>query len=57
MMNESIFDFLKQDEQFSKVYRQCIGMENIIKIKEYDSAVSKSRKISETLLKQIIIKK
>ena len=54
MTNGSIFDFLKEDEQFSSIYKNCIGMEKIINIKEYDSAVSKSRKISESLLKIII---
>lgn len=55
MTNESTFDFLKEDGQFSFIYKKCIEMEKIIKIKVYDSAIWESRKISEYLL-YIIIK-
>lgn len=50
---KSVFDFLKDDDEFYDIYRCCREMENEILIKSIDMTFVKGRKVCENLIKKI----
>ena len=54
MIRASIFDFLKEDKQFSEVYNECMEMEKLIIYNIPRYSIACSRTIIEKLLRIII---
>ena len=50
MEYKSVFDFLKEDNNFHDVYKQCKGMEREIVLESYDLSFVKGRSVCEKLI-------
>ena len=50
MEYKSVFDFLKEEDSFSDVYRQCKKMEKEIVLQSYDLSFVKGRTVCEKLI-------
>lgn len=51
--NKSVFDFLKDDDEFYDIYKCCRDMEKAIIFKTIDTTFFKGRKVCENLIKKI----